>query len=267
MIDLGTLGGVSSTAVGINNLGQVVGTITSPSANTAFLYSEGSMVSLGTLDGTDGSSSRASDINDAGQIVGTASVGFSGHAFLYQNGTMSDLGTLGGSESEAYGINNFGQVVGFSLAPGSVERAFLYQGGTMSDLGTLGGSDSEAESINDFGQIVGFSNPLNSPAGHAFLYDQGAMLDLNDLIDPAAGWLLVEATEINNSGQIIASGKTPTGSIRTVLLTPVPEVAPSTFLFPFLFFAIAINRLRYSSMTSLRRSETKGELSEGSRLS
>jgi len=46
--------------------------------------------------------------------------------------TFTDLGTLGGNGSEAFAINNSGQVVGGS------QHAFLYDGSTMRDLGTLG---------------------------------------------------------------------------------------------------------------------------------
>ena len=70
--------------------------------------------------------------------------------------TITDLGTLGGSSSGAGGINNSGQVVGWSDITGnSAGRAFLYDGTAMQDLGTLGGTTSEALGINDSGQFVG----------------------------------------------------------------------------------------------------------------
>jgi len=52
---------------------------------------------------------------------------------------MTDLGTLGGTESLARGINDSGQVVGYSATASGHWYAFLYYGGTMADLGTLGG--------------------------------------------------------------------------------------------------------------------------------
>jgi len=54
-------------------------------------------------------------LNNRGQVVGTIQVD-SGrqHAALWDNGRIYDLGSLPGADSEAYGINDFGVVVGCS---------------------------------------------------------------------------------------------------------------------------------------------------------
>ena len=71
---------------------------------------------------------------------------------------MTDLVcTLGGFGSNAYDINDNGQVVGNAFTA-SASQAFLYSNGTMTDLGTLGGSNSNAFGINDDGQVVGDSD-------------------------------------------------------------------------------------------------------------
>ena len=115
IIDLGTLGGVSSYAQGINARGQVVGgSATTAGGFHAFLWEAGTgMQDLGTL-GRD--FSIASGINAQGQVVGYfTAADFSNHAFLWEAGTgMQDLGTLGGRHSVASGINARGQVVGYS---------------------------------------------------------------------------------------------------------------------------------------------------------
>jgi chitinase len=109
------------------------------------------MTDLGTLPqfpahpelGNVSGNSETFGINDTGQVVGS-SIGLRGtHAFSYTNGTMTDLGTLAGNQpgthSIASGVNNAGQVVGFSSIPNSgIPHAFLYSNGTMMDLGTLG---------------------------------------------------------------------------------------------------------------------------------
>ena len=98
--------------------------------------------------------------------------------------TVTDLGTLGGVNSYAYGINNLGQVVGYSAISGSSPtHAFLYSDGAMTDLGTLGGTISYAYGINDAGQIAGYSAITGITPAHAFLYDpaEGGMIDLGTL--------------------------------------------------------------------------------------
>ena len=52
---------------------------------------------------------------------------------------VTDLGTLGGFTSEAFGINDRGQVTGQSETDSGVFHAFLYSSGQITDLGTLSG--------------------------------------------------------------------------------------------------------------------------------
>jgi probable HAF family extracellular repeat protein len=126
--DLGTLpGGTASTALDINNRGQVVGQSDTASSFPAVLWEDGDITNLGTLGGND---SVAWGINDRGQVVGestTASGRF--HAFLWEDGQMVDLGTLapGGKfhGSRATSINNRGQVAGLSTA-GTDSHAVLW---------------------------------------------------------------------------------------------------------------------------------------------
>jgi len=158
MSDLGA--GDDSFAYGINNSGQVVG----KSRGNAFLYSDGTFSNL-SLGGED---SWAQAINNRGQVTGSSQIApgeGTYHAFLYGDGTMLDLGTLGGSfGSHGYGLNEKGQVVGFSFSEGNADyHAFLYSDGKMIDVNPSGWYASIATGINDRGQIVGYGI---SPSGY-----------------------------------------------------------------------------------------------------
>jgi probable HAF family extracellular repeat protein len=251
--DLGTLGGSYSEAADINDSGHIVGVAKGPGLYfRAFLY-DGTMHDLGTLGGSGGS---ASGINNAGQIVGTSGTAdnLTSHAFLY-DGAMHDIGTLdgnAGSSSIAKDINDAGQVVGDSDAVGGSRHAFLYSGGALSDLGTLGGSKSYAVGISDTGQVMGYSLVAGDMAFHAFLYGEGVMRDLNDLIDPALGWVLTGAYSMNASGQIVGIGVYD-GRSRAILLTPeqiaspVPE--PATWALMLLGFGAAGQAMRRRALS------------------
>lgn len=237
IIDLGTLGGHVSTAYDINISNQVVGmsytTIMPNQPQGAFLWENGEMTYLGTLGGeitmtNIGSSANA--INNGAEIVGRASYDDTTyrHAFIWENGEMTDLGALDGLDSEAYDINESGQIVGQSSTGEywSVRNAVLWQDGEIIDLGRLGGITSFAYGINESGQIVGRSHTgsLVSPDEyHGFIWQNGSLSDLNDLTNEGADWIVNTASDINDKGQIVGWGYNPALDINdfhALLLDP-----------------------------------------------
>ena len=225
--DLGTLGGATSVAYGINELGQVVGYSTTATGDRhAFLWTAGvGMQDLGTLGG--GTSSTARGINDRGQVVGESVFPRvdarepQTHAFLWTPGAgLQDLGALGPglTSSIAYDINNLGQVVGRSfsadpplLPPADPEyrsRAFIWSlGQGMQDLGALSGGYSVAYAVNDAGLVVGkswlatFSPPPYGQNLRAVLWVPGQ--GIRDLGGLWSGPFNSVAYGINDAGQVV----------------------------------------------------------------
>jgi len=139
---------------------------------------------------------------------------------------MKYLGTLGGTgrgfANLAININNKGHAVGTSaLAGDETGHAFLWTGETgMQDLGTLPGDfGSGAVAISDSEQITGISIGPNGPS--AFVWQNGSMSNLNDLVRPTHLHLLLGAA-INASGQIAGLAvDTRNGSVHGYVATPL----------------------------------------------
>ena len=210
--------GPGACATGVNDSGQVVGYHVVSGYYCGFLYSGGSVESLGL-----GLGSFGSGINNSGQVVGYGQGSGGFHAFLFSGGTTQDLGPGG-----ATAINNSGEVVGTNGWYAGKGDMFLYSNGVMQDLGTLpSGTWSNAYAINDLGQIVGDGDD-SGRAETAILYSDGIMQDLNALIPSNSGWVLERGTGINDSGQICGYGINPGGQTDAFLLTPIPTPEPST---------------------------------------
>ena len=228
--NLGTFGGNVSSAVSVNDIGQIVGGATNTTADQyaaglgpcwslncwpaatqwrAFLWQNGVMTDLGML-GT-GNDAVAGLINANGQVAGvsytnttanhTTGIPTQDPFFWEQGNTMVDMGTLGGTLGYPNWINNNGQVVGQSnLAGDKKYHPFLWQKGkTMQDLGTLGGKSGTATWINDAGDAVGGAWTTGNQAFHAVLWKNGKALDLGVL----TGYKHSLAFSINSKGQIV----------------------------------------------------------------
>jgi probable HAF family extracellular repeat protein len=135
--------------------------------------------------------------------------------------------------ADARGISKNGQFVcGFSrFGNGSQWFAFVHNNGRGQNLGTLpisGHDRSIAYAVNDDGIAVGRSAFPNE-SGVAFVWRNGVMKALNDLVPPGHNLNIDLVKSINNAGQIAGSAHvlSPQGGVTpeqvAIRLTPIPS--------------------------------------------
>ncbi len=245
--DLGVLGtGNNGSGFGINSAGWVAGAsnLTPGGPQHAFVwYGGGPLIDIGTLGGAacPNCNSGASVPNDVGQVeVGsdTAALDPLGQDFggdgthhqtlaaIWQNGRLTALPTLpGGHNANAFGLNNSGQIIGFSengvhdasCALGTPFQVTRYEAviweanGAIRELPPLqekGDTVAFGFGINDSGQAVGSSGlcadvglpPTYVHGSHAVLWQRdGSAIDI--LGDQ--GGVINVANSINNRGEVI----------------------------------------------------------------
>lgn len=210
--DLGTFGGEYSSARDINDSGQVVGYAETPMGywyRHAFIWDEANdLQDLLTLPGD--IDSHAFGINETGQVVGSSYCrqisngnvsGCGNRAFIWDsiNG-MQPLAVLDlcpplpWYSSEAYDINNSGQVVGRAC-----ENAVLWENGSVTVISSS--PVSLAYAINDLGQIIGRTE--FSIEGQyivsGWIWENGVMNELGE----SSGNKWIFPFDINNAGEVV----------------------------------------------------------------
>jgi probable HAF family extracellular repeat protein len=273
--DLGTLGGPYSLGLGINSRGVVAGGAATVSQNgnpnvanpqpplTGFLWKDGHMVNLGTLgDPRDNLNSEAGGPNihnESALISETGSLDPNGEDFCYfgthrqclaaiwKHGRLSALrNPFGGNNSQAYWINDFGQVTGFAETSeydascatqagpdhplgGKPFQLYRFKAvvwnpdGSWRELRPYGDDTvSFAMGINNKGQAVGTSGlcsnvdfPPSPQAFRSILWQaDGTPVDLGGLGGASSG-----ASAINDRGDVDGTATTADGLTRAYLWT------------------------------------------------
>jgi probable HAF family extracellular repeat protein len=222
-VNIGSLGGSSIYAAGLNDHGQVVGSAqTAGGDSRGFVYTSGSMAAVGTLGGN---VSAVQAINNAGNFVGSATdiagkdlpfIGNSGG--LYPITVFANAGGTFPTRGIAFGINESNTVVGANSPNfGGFESGFTYQpNGSDLSTGTVtyitpGFSRNRiyTTGINEAGAVIGFQtcdgacldengHPTTFLGQSAFVTANGVPKNL-----PTFGGKYSIASGINDAGKIV----------------------------------------------------------------
>lgn len=161
-----------------------------------------------SLDYPGGTLTTARGINKQGEIVGAYRITPPRHALLIQAGQYIPLAPntiLGTNSSEAFKINNRGDVAGFFVGNDGFAHGFLLSKGVLTTLDFPGASDTNAFGINKAGTVVGQWDVAdangNTLVVHSFLWSNGTftqfdfpgaadtyLYGINDHGDLVGGW-------------------------------------------------------------------------------
>jgi probable HAF family extracellular repeat protein len=256
---------------------QAVGIATATASCRPFLWWDGQMTALPTLDNNHGNNGFAAAINDFGEVAGAAENTTPGcptqnpaaslnqyyqyKPVLWRHHAIEELVTVGGDPvGTAVAINNHGEAVGTTGTCGAASfvvgyyinplHAVLWEkDGTPIDLKSLGGNESSAlgnaaKDINSRGHVVGFSSLSDNATINAFLWtrETGKMKALV----PIKGVANSIAIALNDSDEVVGSSINSAFTTMTATIWKQGVAADLNTLIPansslYLIFGCSIN--------------------------
>jgi uncharacterized membrane protein len=129
-------GSFFTTAWGINDKDQIVGTFADGTGTHGFLRAG----TFASIDSPGALFTEATGINKAGLIVGNAYDADGFHGFLLTEGDFTRVEVPDSTVTEAHGINSFGQVAGTFLDTSYVAHGFVSDGSTFARVDVPGAS-------------------------------------------------------------------------------------------------------------------------------
>jgi hypothetical protein len=236
-------GAMSTMVTGINQNGDTVGIYVDAGGTTHGFTDIG--VNFTTVDQPGTVFNQGLGINLADETVGYSSAidpaGMVGQdAYSQLGGVFTSINALlpSNDNSQAVGINNAGNVVGFYMPTATTSVGFLDMGGTISTLDPFGSAFTQALGINNLGEIVGFWTD-GGGVQHGYVDIGGVFYSF----DPA-GSASTTINGVNDLGQIV--GFYTDGSDNTIGFVgspaSVPEPATLTLVGAGLLACAAISR-------------------------
>jgi hypothetical protein len=185
-----------TSASGINDSGQVVGSVGSGSNTDGFIFSGGTFTQIDEPNAL-AQSTQVSGINNSGRITGTyidasgpgIPAGFvtSGTAYTNAlsytvlNAPFATEGITAGT-TNGFGLNNVGTVVG-GTTNGSDQHGFSYSGGVFTQIDvpgalTFNSASTQVQGVNNSGVMVGYFDGADG-LNHGFLDNGGSFTQLD----------------------------------------------------------------------------------------
>ncbi len=154
-------GGVFNQLLSLNNTGYAAGFLMDAAGNSSgYLVHLGASPTFTPVAPPVAAASLATGVNDALVVAGTlTTVGGLTEGYLYDPTTklFTYLNAPGAVMTQAFGLNNHGQVVGDYVDGADQMHGFIYQGGLFTTLDAPHGlGTTTINGINDLGQVVGF---------------------------------------------------------------------------------------------------------------
>jgi uncharacterized membrane protein len=211
-----------TVAAAINDRGEIVGHYAFPTASTTrhgFLLKDGKFTSF---DPPGSTFTNVLGINGRGDIVGrycplaactTPGTGGGFQGFLLRRGTFTTVDVPGALESDAFAINERGQIAGGFVGADHEVDLFLLSHGAFTAIDLPGGQAVSLDKggLNDHGDIVGTYCDSAAPclmADHAFLLRRGRGFTPIDI----PGAFATAAFAINARRDIVGSYNDATGT-------------------------------------------------------
>jgi hypothetical protein len=217
-------GSTATQVFDINNAGNTAGFYVDSGGTTNGFLDLG-----GTFSTVDAPGSAAVTellgLNDSNRAVGFSSVTGSilgQQAFTELGGVFTYLVLPANIRSQATGINNAGNIVGWYYPNNTSESGFLDIGGVISPVVFPGATFTEAWGVNDSGEIVGDYIDAAS-VQHGFV-DIGGSFTSVDV--PGASTIVIK--DVNNHGQIVGFSIDNANHIVGFVGTPVSVPEPAT---------------------------------------